>query len=335
MQNPNNMKKFFSLLIAFVAFSVTCAKAQTSLIATLNHEGTMSTFYGSTALQQAHKAAVDGDVVTLSSGTFASENITKAITLRGAGMALDAETQTEPTVLANAFNIEIPDETTQRLTIEGIYTNQNINIKKLRNAMFLKDRLGSITISSSGHATNLTFIHCRNTGTYHGRDDASNSASFINCIVSSSVEGYYYSFKNCIIYRNGQGDDLYFPKYSECKNSIIKRPRSTDDTMSFYNNLYTNNYGTLTNANNTNIGVTEDDKRFSGFFQDTDDNEYKLTEEVKAIMKGTDGTEVGIYGGSLPYDPTPTNPQIIKFNVASKTTADGKLSVDIEVKSAE
>lgn len=52
-------------------------------------------------------------------------------------------------------------------------------------------------------------------------------------------------------------------------------------------------------------------------------------------MKGTDGTEVGIYGGSLPYDPTPTNPQITKFNVASKTTADGKLSVDIEVKSAE
>lgn len=38
---------------------------------------------------------------------------------------------------------------------------------------------------------------------------------------------------------------------------------------------------------------------------------------------------------SLPYSAIPTNPQITKFNVASKTTADGKLSVDIEVKSGE
>ena len=56
--------------------------------------------------------------------------------------------------------------------------------------------------------------------------------------------------------------------------------------------------------------------------------------DIAPGLKGTDGTEVGIYGGSLPYDPTPTNPQITKFNVAAKSTADGKLSVDIEVNSA-
>ena len=65
----------------------------------------------------------------------------------------------------------------------------------------------------------------------------------------------------------------------------------------------------------------------------SDDNDFKLTEEAKALIKGTDGTEVGIYGGNLPFDPT--KPQISKFNVAAKTTGDGKLSVDIEVKSAE
>lgn len=57
---------------------------------------------------------------------------------------------------------------------------------------------------------------------------------------------------------------------------------------------------------------------------------YQLTDEAKKYI-GDDGTEVGIYGGSLGFDPTPTNPQITKFNVAPKTTADGKLSVDIEV----
>lgn len=87
--------------------------------------------------------------------------------------------------------------------------------------------------------------------------------------------------------------------------------------------------------NSTNVIVNRDDDEIKNLITYSDDKDYKLTDEAKAIMKGTDGTEVGIYGGSLPYDPTPTNPQISKFNVAAKTTADGKLSVDIEVKSAE
>lgn len=328
------MKKFFSLLIALMALSVTCAKAQTSLIATLNHEGTLSTFYGLTALQQAHEAAANGDVITLSSGTFASVDITKAITLRGAGMTMDAETQTEPTVLSNTFSIDIADETTQRLTIEGIYTSQIITIKNLKNAMFLKARFDYIDVSSSGHATDLTFIHCRNTGRYNGNKNALNSASFINCIVYS-IYGHNYSFKNCIL-QNGNAQ-FSLPQYSEYKNSIILNPYNRDNTMSFYNNLYTNDSDAykLTESNNTNIRVAKNDERIKNLLKYSDDNDYKLTEEAKAIMKGTDGTEVGIYGGSLPYDPTPTNPQITKFNVASKTTADGKLSVDIEVKSAE
>ena len=86
---------------------------------------------------------------------------------------------------------------------------------------------------------------------------------------------------------------------------------------------------------NTNIRVDENNAAIKNLLNYSDDNDYKLTEEAKALIKGTDGTEVGIYGGNLPFDPTPTNPQISKFNVAAKTTADGKLSVDIEVKSAE
>ena len=319
--------------MVFVALSVTYAKAQTSLIATLNHEGTLSTFYGSTALQQAHEAATDGDVITLSSGTFASVDITKAITLRGAGMFLDAETQTEPTVLANAFNIRISDETTQKLTIEGVYSNQTITINKLNNATFIKNRFANIYVKN-GYGRNLTFIHCRNTGSV--RDDTNDfSASFQNCIIAS-VYGQYFTFKNCIFADNNL---TYLYNNSEYRNCIILKPAFNGDCSSstFYNNLYTDDSSKfyITKSNNTNIKIATNDNRIKNLLNYYDDNDYKLTEEAKAIMKGTDGTEVGIYGGNLPYDPTPTNPQITKFNVASKTTADGKLSVDIEVKSAE
>lgn len=62
---------------------------------------------------------------------------------------------------------------------------------------------------------------------------------------------------------------------------------------------------------------------------------YELTDEALATYLGSDGTQVGIYGGNLPFDATPTNPQIKKCNVASRSTADGKLSVEIEVSSAQ
>ena len=164
--------------------------------------------------------------------------------------------------------------------------------------------------------------------------DDINSASFQNCIMSD-ISGRNYTFRNCILQANGKVFPLTYN--SEYKNCIILNPSDLTGTMSFYNNLYTkddNNY-TLTSINNTNVKIATNDERIKNLLQYSDDNDYRLTEEAKAIMKGVDGTEVGIYGGSLPYDPMPTNPQITKFNVASKTTADGKLSVDIEVKSAE
>lgn len=326
------MKKFIVLFVAIMAMFATTAKAQSSLLATLNHEGTISTFYGTNALQQAHAAAADGDVITLSSGTFQSVNITKAVTLRGAGMVLDAATQTEPTVLANEFSINIPDETTQRLTIEGIYTNQNVNIEKLKNAMFLKDRFNVILAGyrSGQMATDLTFIHCKIAKNYVGANTTYNSASFQNCIVSG-IDGYNYIFNNCII---GLGGNHYLCYTSEYKNCVIKHPQSSSNSTTMYNNLYTGSHS-LDIPNKTNVRVDEDSEVIKNILVYSDDNDFKLTEEAKALIKGTDGTEVGIYGGNLPFDPTPTNPQISKFNVAAKTTADGKLSVDIEVKSAE
>lgn len=329
------MKKFIVLFVAVMAMFATTAKAQSSLLATLNHEGTISTFYGTNALQQAHAAAADGDVITLSSGTFQSVNITKAVTLRGAGMVLDAATQTEPTVLANEFSINIPDETTQRLTIEGIYTNQTVTIHKLKNAMFLKDRFRYFSLPSSGYGKDLTFIHCRITEKYWGNDDSNNSAVFQNCLVRGMV-GNNYTFNNCLFLADTNSGNSHCDN-SEYRNCIILNTYDTYSSSTYYNNLYCKSYSyaKFNVTNNTNVEVANNNEAIKNLFGYSDDNEYKLTEAAKALIKGSDGTEVGVYGGSLPYDPTPTNPQISKFNVAAKTTADGKLSVDIEVKSAE
>ena len=66
------------------------------------------------------------------------------------------------------------------------------------------------------------------------------------------------------------------------------------------------------------------DKNFSP------DETYELTEEAAATYLGNDGTQVGIYGGSSPFNANPTSPQVTKFSVNS-TTENGQLKVKINV----
>lgn len=334
------MKHFrlFCLLV-LALLTGTLAQAQTSLMATLNHEGTISTFYGSRALQQAHEAAASGDVITLSSGTFQAENITKAVTIRGAGMDVTSADgiTSEPTVLANNFSIQIPNTDTNRFTLEGIYHNGKIYINNdgntcsLRNALFLKSRFCYIYGNNQGVVKDLTMLHCRVAGSISLYDG--NSAQILNSVINEADYGFL-SFSHCVVLGGsylGNGGNEY-------KNCIFRCPSNYPQSgESCYNNVFiTDNTSVLDRIpNSTNLRVGTNDSHFANIKGYSDSSDYKLAEADKEVLMGNDGTEIGIYGGSMPYSVVPTNPQITKFNVAAKTTADGKLSVDIEVKSGE
>ena len=307
-------------------------------MATLNHEGTISTFYGTVALRQAHAAAVSGDVITLSSGTFLSTDITKAVTIRGAGMDVTKayDIVSEPTVLGGDFNIKIPAEDTGRLTLEGIYHNGEFGFYngQVKNALFLKSRFKRIYGSSSCKVQDLTVLNCRISESISVGDGS--SAQFLNSVVNEFSNGYM-SFSHCVILST-----LYLDRSgNEYKSCIICKGNNSDyavpSSSSAYNNLFiSDKTDILSNIpNNTNLRVPTSDERFAYLRGYNDSKDYKLTDQNRDVLKATDGGEIGIYGGSLPYSAVPTNPQITKFNVASKTTADGKLSVDIEVKSGE
>ena len=340
------MKKFFSLMLLFVATVLTNnAFAQGSLLATLNHEGTISTFYGAQAWKNAHDAAANGDVITLSSGTFVAVDITKAITVRGAGMGIDSTAVSEPTVITGDFKINIADPGSNRLTLEGIYSNHTIHYTNVVNPLFLKCRLNKVTYDnySTSVLKDASFIHCRiadefNLGT-------NSSASCVNSVIQDpySKDNYTSNFEfiNCVIVFTGS--PLYSVSSSSFKNCIF-RSVYTSDYVSGSSTAYncvglgsTNIFKNVTNATNKIVSdFASIFKTYTGAKLDLLDSEnFQLTDAAKTQYLGTDGTEVGIYGGNLPFDPTPSNPQITKCNVAAKSTADGKLSVDIEVNAAE
>lgn len=336
------MKKLFVSLVAAIVATTACF-GQSSLLATLSHEGTISTFYGAGALRAAHAAAADGDIITLSSGSFVSTDITKGITLRGAGMEVNSEVHGEPTIISGDFSIAIPEETTERLTIEGIYHNATIYVtKQLENATFLKNRFRTF-YDYTGTIKNATFIHCRISESLSLSADC--SAACVNCIIMnpSTISNSTSNFEcvNCVLDKGNNWNNFHSSSLKNCI-LIVTQNYSIPGTCTVYNCVALSDefpsriFSNVPNTTNIVLNRSEVNQFFKSGNSTYNDNEkYELPEEAQSQYVGTNGTQVGIYGGTLPFSSTPTNPQITKCNVAAKSTADGKLSVDIEVSSVE
>lgn len=355
------MKKLFVSLVALAAAAM--SYAQSNLVATLSHKGEVSVFHGPNSLKEAMGAADHGDIITLASGQYNAADITKAITLRGAGMSTsnDSINVNEATIIQGAFSVNQTESQEERVVMEGLYFGQDITYSgTLKDAQFSKCRFKSFSAKTDATIVNTYFIHCR---FYNGYSQNANSNTyFINCAVcnpkskstASSIE-----FENCFVKFDASGG-YYSDHYggsqpydvinSYYNNSIIQQSSnwgraSIPSSCTVYNCVCLGNSNLfkdilITNDNNiyasTPIFKSYDKTNYTDYdtyIQDT--YSFELTDEAAATYLGTDGTQVGIYGGNLPWDVHILSPQITKCKVAPKTTADGKLSVDIEVKAAE
>ena len=318
------MKKFYFSLVAVMVATVSFA--QSSLIATLTHEGNVSVFHGPSSYKQAMAAAADGDIISLAGGIYEATNITKGIILRGSGVEKDTISNAYPTQIQGEFSINIPDSCTS-LVIEGVYFSNRVICTNIKNPTFMKSRFYELTTyNSSNLIKNLTMLHCYVTS------NLSLSSSSTANIINSSI--YYLSgtsldITNCylrsdpgVIYKSQIRNSFF---YSTSTSNYLSSNNMVYNCVGYGNNLFSYH----TSNNNVTLSAAE----FNALFKST--GFYQLTDEAKEKYKGDDGTEVGLYGGSLPYDLRIAKPQITKCNIARKTTADGKLSVDIEVKGVE
>ena len=380
------MKRLFYFL--FVLCTSVMASAQSPLVATLTHNGNISTFYGASALSQAHEAAVDGDVINLSSGAFNAVDITKRLTIRGAGMDVNSETNTEPTIIQGPFWINKETEltnpsnsytksgTASGSVFENIFHNDTIIVladsltfNKCRLHSVERYTLPSFRLGYSSHTDrwlingvdtynylmrNLSFLNCRITGRLWIPENASVSCynsivsypQYDDAVISNGLSSM--AFTNCVISRGIWGmRDFNYSYMTNCIY-IVEEPYELNNTHTLYNTVcICEQYATgikegynrgniLANAtNNTNTQVTGLNSVFTtatsytDFLNDSED--FQLTPEAQTTYLGTDGTQVGIYGGAFPFNTKPTGPQITSCSVANKTSANGKLSVDIVI----
>lgn len=375
-------KTILYALIAVFGFA-TQATAQNSVLATLHHNGEIKTFIGVNALVEANKVADHGDVITLSSGTFnaPTDTITKAITLRGAGMELDTTKNIIPTIIQGDFIVDISEPATNKFSLESLDLLGDFIYGKLDKAQFLRCRIDSVFgVDSCSSIINSGFAHCIISSSFEL--NANSSSTLVGCYISEplsvDLKTSNFNFQNCVIkdgsysseYSGGiySGTTHYWGVLSihssDLKNSIICYLGDSggsssskkyyysiyeDASVGVYNCLavaykydYARIFSETTNntVNNSNYTTIDEGSIFKGWNPNNGLKNFKktrleLTDAAKSKYLGSDGTEIGIYGGSLPFDSTPTNPRITKCEVDGKTTSDGLLNVKLEINGAE
>lgn len=345
------MKKMITFCVALCATVAIYAQQQ---MATLNHNDSITAFYGSSALQQAHAAAVNGDVIVLSSGSFNAVNITKAVTILGAGMEYDSISSSEPTIISGNFTMTAPGNASQHLTLEGLQMISTIKYRTLSYPQFTKCMFNDLddycNINTQEVMSNATFASCiiksLSCGGCGYKTTYIAGATFTNCAILNTDLNYSIlscNFMNCIIKMNNSNitkintassinaftfsnSILFYNVTSNFNNNsascynCIGISCNSDSTINYFSNAGNGKY----NFNN----IYSVFKYFNGTYYDG--VSFELQDSIAASILGIDNTEVGVYGGMVPYTPR-VSPRFIRCNVAPHTTLDGKLSVDIEV----
>lgn len=323
------MKKQIFLFALLLGCFMTFAQQQ---IATLQHGDSISMFYGTDAFIQAHTAADNGDIITLSPGTFDTCRITKAITLRGAGALPDSNNHMQTSFMSLMIGVHPNNDSISRFEMEGIFV-KDLKLCPCTSPKFVKCVFEKITTSNYNDSafqlnapsfTNCIVKEINNRSNYK-------NAIFTNSVVCDILEDRTATFIHCIVTLS-HGSGISFRNLN-AYNSIISADRSS---LSISKGTYFNNIIIATSFiysyNNTNklyptIGSVFEN--WDGTF--SFDNTYTLKDSIANGFRGSDGSEVGIYGGVMPFSLKPSYMYVKKCNVANRSTADGKLSVDIEV----
>lgn len=322
------------VFVCMLCLAGTSSFAQAQM-ATLQHGENFSAFYGINAFIEAHEAAVDSDIITLSSGEFNATNITKAITLHGAGVKAETAAQCLPTQIKigtnDHLNIDIQNENIP-LVIEGIdfcKTLTTINIASLlHHASFIKCNFYSIDAEAG--LKDVEFINCWVPGDFKVKS-IDNNLKIINSVIGRSTT--YSNSTNIIAYNSILG--FYFNSNCYLYNCILTHRSGTTGgfNSSYFYNCIGVGYSVATQANAYNCldaSVSEVFKTYTGgtIYTYTD---LSLTDEIIASFHGTDGTQVGIYGGAMPYCTRPSYLILNNTVVSGQSDSNGNLNIDIEI----
>lgn len=323
-------KRLFISVIALCCTMVAWAQNNQSVTAILQHvengTETVKVYVGKEAFKNAYTDAVNGDVITLSSGSFDTPSpFQKELSVYGAGYEEDAETGTAVTILNNSINIKGVESLSnlhfEGLRLDGNIIECNIPVSNMviskcfcKNVYFYAEQCTNIVIQQSvitqgitgltsgsikTMANNLRIKNCILSSA--GHFDPSSQGQLDHCLLLSetnntNAHAFPFFYTNCIFGKKGYTINItgslqycIVPYYFSCNNPI--------------------NVINLSNA-----AVFTDGDWASSY---SADRTYTLSNPNEWI--GNDGTQIGIHGG-MGFSKVPSTPVIKNMTV----TPEGK-----------
>ena len=332
-----------ALAVAFIG----SAYAQRQVAVLQRGDSVLGTYYGINSFIDAMNASANGDIITLSGGAFnsptTSSPLRKALTIRGAGAVEDTARGILPTIFTDNFYCDnIPATATYHLTVEGVmfvgflgyYYSSGVAIQspEFIRCIFAYNGSSSKIAKNNGQYVNCVFNESTST------NNGYNNGTFTNCVLwGGAGHNGTINLNNCVVRSNGESNINAY-------NTIFFRQSNTTDNSGIGSNLYNcviigTTLSNVLNSTNTVLPADSLSAVFATFTNSSDDvdfnTSYALTSRAAANFLGIDGTQVGIYGGTIPFGYVPTYNVIRRCTVAPRSTADGKLSVDIELETEQ
>lgn len=324
-------KRLFISVIALCCTMVAGAQDNQSVTAILQHveDGTETAkvYVGIEAFKKAYNDAVNGDVITLSSGSFNPPSpFQKELSVYGAGYEEDAESGTAVTTLNGSIYIE-EIESLSNLHFEGLRISGNISC--------------SVPIS------NMVISKCFVSDHVYLHGATNTDITIQQCVIINGVGGYYYSsdnitkaenlrVKNCIL----SGVSIFDPASTVNIDHCLILSETNNYRAHVFPFVYTNcifgkkgytvyitgslQYCIVPSSYTCNNPINVISLNNYAVFTDGDwatsysaDRTYTLSNPEEWI--GNDGTQIGIHGGDG-FSKVPSTPVIKNMTV----TPEGK-----------
>ncbi len=332
-------KYLFILLLAVVSFS-----ASSQYVVVLHGADTTASFTGSASLSDAYNLANNGDTLYLSGGAFSITNIAKQLYVFGAGIHPDSSAATQTTRILTNVNLMTGADSSrfEGIVFEGAVSKHQSYV--VDDLMFSRCEFASIDFGASGtpsaNSNNYHLTEC----VFIGNLDIQGViyATISNCIFQGRI---YYSLFNDFSNNVFLYDGIYYV-FNSCssnnfRNNVFHLSTNNVDNFGssniYYNNLFvhaTPNLGTGPTEIDNYKGVD-----LAGFYLNVPSSTFDYTDDYHpqpdAITNypGTDGGQIGIYGGLFPLKEgfMPKNPHIISKMIEHNTNQSGNLPVEFDV----
>jgi hypothetical protein len=336
------MKKSALLIVVAMMLAAQVAKSQ-NFIAVQN--GGAPAFY--LQVDDAILNSQDGDTIYIPGGTWnLNQPINKRLHIIGVGHHPDSTNATFPTKLIGILSLA---EGSSSGSLTGIFLQGYVFVPNSPVNSYLVQRCnlsGGVFFNQS--QCTFTFIENIIGSSIGVSGGSASNCSFINNIISA----YFYKspdtpftnsvFKNNIFlaqtYCSGYCEYCIACSFSLLENNIFYGYYGSYSTLpgvsnsTFKNNLFVEgnpfpNYST--NIGTDNIVGQDQNSIFINQYP----GDYHLQPTCPGKNAGTDGTDIGIYGGIYPWKDgsIPSNPHFQSVNVAPVADSAGNLNVNIKV----